>query len=73
MFRVSVQEALVRNELTSIVIPERDVYSRAVAALSIPEDELKRAVTELGRAVAGPWRADEKTAALAAWMVLRRS
>jgi hypothetical protein len=68
LFRVSVQEALVKNGLTSVAIPERDVYSRAAAALGTSEDELKRAVSELGRAVAGPWRADEKTAALAAWM-----
>jgi len=28
-------------------------------------------VTALGRSIQGPWRADEKTAALAAWMALR--
>ena len=71
LFRVAVEDALRPNGLTSVAIPERDVYSRAVAALSLPEDELKQSVTELGRAIAGPWRADEKTAALAAWMMLR--
>ena len=68
LFRVSVQEALESNGLTSVAIPERDVYSTAAAALGRSEDELKRAASELGRAVGGPWRADEKTAALAAWM-----
>jgi hypothetical protein len=68
LFRVSVQEALQSNELTSAAIPERDVYSNASAALGRSEDELKRVVSELGRVVGGPWRADEKTAALAAWM-----
>ena len=68
LFRVSVQEALHSNELTSDAIPERDVYSKAAAALARSEDDLKRVVVEFGRAVGGPWRADEKTAALAAWM-----
>ncbi|MEK6300115.1 MAG: hypothetical protein AABO41_05285 [Acidobacteriota bacterium] len=73
LFRVSVQEALVKNGLTSVAIPERDVYLTTATALGKSEDELKRTVSELGRALAGPWRADEKTAALAAWMVLRSS
>ena len=70
LFRVSVEEALQSNRLTSVAIPERDVYSRAAATLAKSEDELKRVVSELGRAVGGPWRADEKTAALVAWMAL---
>lgn len=73
LFRVSVQEALLSTGLTSDAIPERDVYSTGAAALSIPEDELKRAASELGRALGGPWRAEEKTAALAAWMALQSS
>ena len=71
LFRVAVQEALLSNALTSVAIPERDVYSRAAAALARSGDDLKRVVSELGRAVGGPWRADEKTATLAAWMALR--
>ena len=70
LFRVSVQEALRSNGLTSVSITERVVYSEGAAALSIPEGELKRAATELGRGVSGPWRAEEKTAAVAAWMAL---
>jgi hypothetical protein len=34
------------------------------------EDDLKRALIGLGRSLGGPWRAEEKLAALAAWMVL---
>jgi hypothetical protein len=33
---------------------------------------IKGAVAELGGAVDGPWRAEEKTAAAAAWLVLAR-
>lgn len=69
LFRVSVQEALVTNGLTGVAIPERDVYSMA-GVLARSEEDLKRAASELGRSITGPWRADEKTAALAAWTVL---
>ncbi|HWN99267.1 MAG TPA: hypothetical protein VNS63_08365 [Blastocatellia bacterium] len=71
LFRVAMQEALQSNGLTSIAIPEREVYSTAAAALARSEDELKGVASELGRMVGGPWRSEEKTAALAAWMVLR--
>lgn len=70
LFRVAVQEALGAAGVTSSATPERDVYSAGASAFARSEDELKRAVSEFGRAVAGSWRADEKTAALAAWMVL---
>jgi hypothetical protein len=35
-----------------------------------PEHELRLLVTALGRAVSGSWRAEQKVAALAAWLVL---
>jgi hypothetical protein len=38
--------------------------------LSQSEDKLKRTVLEIGRLQNGPWRADEKIAALAAWLSL---
>lgn len=72
LFRVSVQEALAKNGLTSPVFTERDLYSTAAAELGRSEEEMKRAASELGRTIAGPWRADEKTAALAAWIVLAK-
>src|SRR5207237_1207812 len=53
------------------VLVERQAYPAGATALHRAESQLKRAVTELGRAIDGPWRADEKTAALAAWMTLR--
>jgi len=50
---------------------ERGAYATAADRFKRPENDVKRAVSELGRAIEGPWRADEKTAALAAWMALR--
>ena len=38
--------------------------------LTLVEKELKRALAQLGRGIGGPWRAEEKSAALAAWILL---
>ena len=53
------------------MLVERRAYPEGAMALRRSESQVKRAVTQLGRALDGPWRADEKTAALAAWMTLR--
>lgn len=55
----------------SLVIVERDLYASASAALGQSEGALKSAALELGRSVGRPWRGEEKSAALAAWVALR--
>ena len=57
-----------RNKFTCVVIVENSAYAKAAVALGRTEDELRRALADLGRSVSGPWRAEEKLAALAAWM-----
>ena len=42
----------------------------AAARFRATEAELMRQVTEAGKAVGAPWRADEKLAALVAWLAL---
>ena len=49
---------------------ESALWPGAANRLRITPTELKARVTELGRSVAGGWRAEQKTAALAAWMLL---
>jgi hypothetical protein len=70
LFRTVLADALRAHRLSYSVVMERDIYGQAVAVLVRSEGELKRAVTTLGRALEGPWRAEEKLAALAAWMIL---
>ena len=70
LFRTALERAVRSFRLPCSVLVERDAYAKAATVLGRPAGALKRAVTELGRALAGPWRADEKTAALAAWMAL---
>ena len=71
LFRTVLERAVRSFRLPCAVIVERGAYATAADRFKRPENDVKRAVTELGRAIAGPWRADEKTAALAAWMALR--
>jgi hypothetical protein len=72
LFRRVVGDAARRSGLGSIVVRERDVYPAAARATRRSETGVKGAVAELGGTVDGPWRAEEKTAAAAAWMVLAR-
>jgi hypothetical protein len=70
LFRTVLEEALKAGGLPSSVIVEKGAYARAAEVLVRSEDNLKGAVTDLGRGLGKPWRADEKVAALAAWMML---
>ncbi len=70
LFRTALERAVRARRLPCVVVVERTVYGKAAAALRRPASRLKRTVTDLGRPVAGPWRADEKTATLAAWAAL---
>lgn len=72
LFREILEAAAAACELPCLVLVERDAYEEAAKDLHRRPDLLQRAVTELGRAVPGPWRAEEKTAALAAWVALVR-
>lgn len=73
LFRDVLEAALHTNGLNCMVMVERQVYDLAAARLRRPEDELKRVLADLGRTIDGSWRAEEKTAALAAWLVLVKS
>jgi hypothetical protein len=70
LFRTVLEDALHSCGLNCSVIVERNAYKQAGEALKKSEKQLKQALTQLGRALDGPWRADEKLAALAAWLAL---
>ena len=70
LFRTVLEDALTARGVQCSVATERDIYGEAAALLGEPESKLKRRLAELGRALDGPWRAEEKLAALAAWMRL---
>jgi hypothetical protein len=69
LFRTALKDAARSIGWEAFVLVERSAYAEAASTLARPEAELKRVLAELGRGIK-PWRADEKTAALAAWMAL---
>jgi hypothetical protein len=70
LFRTVLEDALRSCGVPSLVLVEKQAYARSAEVLGQSEADLKRLVTELGRELVGPWRADEKTACLAALLAL---
>ena len=70
LFRGVVEDAARRREVRCALWRERDLLGDAVKTLKRSEKELRDIVSALGRRVDGPWRAEQKAATLAAWLVL---
>ncbi|HTC24238.1 MAG TPA: hypothetical protein VK688_07750 [Gemmatimonadales bacterium] len=70
LFRTALESALTSAGVSGRVVVERTLYATAAATLHRAEPALKQAVTAMGRGRTSSWRADDKAAALAAWLVL---
>jgi len=73
LFRSAVEEALRDQEVRADILLERDVYACVAARLKRSSDDVKREIQDLGRSAAaqgGPWRAEQKLAAVAALFAL---
>lgn len=70
LFRGVVEDAAERRGVRCTLWRERDLLSAAMTALKLLERELRDMMTALGRDIDGPWRAEQKAAMLAAWLVL---
>jgi hypothetical protein len=70
LYRGVVEKSAERNGLTCSVWRERDLYGEAAEILQQGEERIRVAVAALGGGVTGGWRAEQKAAALAAWLVL---
>jgi hypothetical protein len=70
LFRGVVQDAAARSHVPCSMWRERDLYASATAVLRRPEQALRDDLKTIGAGVAGSWRAEQKMAALAAWLVL---
>jgi hypothetical protein len=74
LFRSVVEQTLQNHNILIDVLLERDAYARVAARLKQSTDDLKRLIQNLGRpapAKRGPWRSEQKLAAVAALFVLR--
>jgi hypothetical protein len=70
LFREVVRDAVARMRLSCWICRERDLIAHATSTLKRSEAVLRRTADALGDDVDGPWRAEHKAAALAAWLVL---
>src|SRR5262249_7647152 len=70
LFRQVLETAARKNRVRMQRFEERKLNQEAASALARGAASLERRLTDLGRAVGRPWRADEKMAAAAAWVML---
>lgn len=70
LFHSVIEEALHAHRIRTTVLIERNVYAKAVAELKKSSDDLKHLIRNLGRFTDRSWRAEQKLAALTAWIVL---
>ena len=71
LFREVLRDALESHGVACDVVVEKYLAAKAAAGLHRRDGEIKSVVAHFGRQVGGPWRADEKAASTAAWMMLR--
>jgi len=69
-FRAALAQACAAEGLTVTRVPRRELAVRAAAVLRRTPQQLRRVVDSLGRDLGPPWGADQKDAALIAWLVL---
>jgi hypothetical protein len=70
LFRSVLGEALQACRIRTEILVERNAYAQAAAKLKDSNDNVQRMIRDLGRVAQGPWRAEQKLAALAAWLTL---
>jgi len=70
LFRKVLNLAADANGLKWRLIPDKDFERLTNSELGAKASRIKRQITELGKSVSAPWRADEKRAAMAAWLML---
>ena len=74
LFRSAMEQTLQDHKVRTDVLLERDAYPRVAARLRQSSHDVKRTIQDLGRsapAKRGPWRAEQKLAAVAALFALR--
>ena len=70
LFRHVWQVAADAAHIPSTTFPEKGFEAVAAARLKLPLGAVRARLAEFGRTLGRPWRADEKAAALAAWIGL---
>jgi hypothetical protein len=71
LFRAVLEEALQTCGIRTEILIERNAYAQGAAKFKESNENVRRVIQNFGRAAQGPWRAEQKLAALAAWLALR--
>lgn len=72
LFREAVETGASRCGLSCSVLVERETLASAELAIGKPRTDIKAATDALGKVAGRPWGAQEKMAAIAAWVALVR-
>ena len=70
LFRSVLEQALNAHGICTAILLERDAYDKATSRLRKSSVDVRRTIQNFGRLIDGPWRAEQKLAALAAWFAL---
>jgi hypothetical protein len=70
LFRTVLADALAARQIACDVIVDKTLGAASTKALQLTSAQVTKTLGEFGRALGSPWRADEKAAAVAAWMAL---
>ena len=70
LFRSALPEALNGHGIRTAILLERDAYDKATAQLKNSSANVRQTIQNFGRFTDGPWRAEQRLAALAAWVAL---
>jgi hypothetical protein len=70
LFHSALEQALNAHNIRADILVEREAHARAAAQLKKPIDELCNLTQQFRRVTDGPWRTEQKLAALGAWVAL---
>jgi len=70
LFRTVLEDALRQRGLRCSVVVEKQLMTAARTRLKRTEPEIAKQLAVFGKTLGAPWRAEEKAAAIAAWMTL---
>jgi hypothetical protein len=70
LFRKVLEAGAAANDARCWTFPERQIENLAISRLGFSSGILRGRLAEFGQRLGRPWRADEKAAAMAAWLAL---
>jgi hypothetical protein len=70
LYRTALLGAASDRGLRVLGIPEREIEEHAASTFKIPVHELRQRLVDLGKPIGPPWAADQRQAALIAWLAL---